>query len=61
MAILAHPDDEMTIAPILVKYAEEVGPVTLVISTDGPYGTNGFTDHAVRVVAMRNDQSIDTY
>ena len=43
MAIFAHPDDEMTVSPILAKYASEGVKVYLVICTDGRYGTN---DHS---------------
>jgi LmbE family N-acetylglucosaminyl deacetylase len=58
MAIFAHPDDEMTIAPLLVRYAEEGAVVTLVICTDGRLGTNDFTDHEAGdgLVAMRNEE-----
>ena len=45
MAIFAHPDDEMTVAPILSKYVDEGAKVYLVIATDGRLGTNDFTDH----------------
>ena len=43
MAIFAHPDDEMTVGPMLVKYAEEGAKVYLVVCTDGRYGTNDFS------------------
>jgi LmbE family N-acetylglucosaminyl deacetylase len=43
MAIFAHPDDEMTVAPMLVKYVEEGAQVYLVVCTDGRYGTNDFS------------------
>src|SRR6056297_266944 len=43
MAIFAHPDDEMTVSPILAKYAEQGTKVYLVICTDGRYGTNDFS------------------
>jgi LmbE family N-acetylglucosaminyl deacetylase len=58
MAIFAHPDDEMTIAPILAKYAEEGAKVTLVICTDGRYGTNDFTNHEAGegLVALRKEE-----
>ena len=58
MAIFAHPDDEMTIAPILAKYAEEGTKVTLVICTDGRYGTNDFTNHEAGegLVALRKEE-----
>jgi len=45
MAIFAHPDDEMTVSPVLAKYVDEGVKVYLVICTDGRLGTNDFTDH----------------
>ena len=35
LAIFAHPDDEQSIGPLLVKSVEEGVEVTLVIATDG--------------------------
>jgi LmbE family N-acetylglucosaminyl deacetylase len=43
MAIFAHPDDEMTVGPLLVKYVDEGAKVYLVVCTDGRYGTNDFS------------------
>jgi len=43
MAVFAHPDDELTVGPILSKYAREGAKVYLVTVTDGRYGT-GQTD-----------------
>jgi LmbE family N-acetylglucosaminyl deacetylase len=43
MAIFAHPDDEMTVGPMLVKYVQEGVQVYLVVCTDGRYGTNDFS------------------
>lgn len=58
MAIFAHPDDEMTVAPMLSKYVDEGIKVYLVICTDGRYGTNDFTDHEAGegLVALRNEE-----
>jgi len=58
MAIFAHPDDEMTVAPILSKYVDEGIKVYLVICTDGRFGTNDFTDHEAGdgLVALRNEE-----
>ena len=58
MAIFAHPDDEMTVAPILSKYVDEGVKVYLVICTDGRLGTNDFTDHEAGegLVAIRNEE-----
>ncbi|RMZ50374.1 hypothetical protein EB822_08640, partial [Flavobacteriaceae bacterium PRS1] len=44
LAVFAHPDDEGTIAPLIVKYVEQGVKVHLVIVTDGRYGTNDHTD-----------------
>lgn len=44
LAIFAHPDDELTVAPILAKYVDEGTKVYLVIATDGRYGTNAHSD-----------------
>jgi len=58
MAIFAHPDDEMTVSPILSKYVDEGVKVYLVICTDGRLGTNDFTDHEAGegLVAMRKEE-----
>ena len=55
LAVFAHPDDEFTVAPILAKYVSEGVKVHLVITTDGRYGVNDFTDHEAGegLVAMR--------
>ena len=45
LAIFAHPDDEQTIAPLLVKLVEEEIEVTLVIATDGRLGVNEYNDY----------------
>ncbi|MDJ0978235.1 MAG: PIG-L family deacetylase [Erythrobacter sp.] len=38
LAILAHPDDEITIAPVLSRVARSGGEVTLVFATSGDAG-----------------------
>ena len=38
LAILAHPDDEITIAPVLARVAREGGQVTLIQATSGDVG-----------------------
>lgn len=43
MAVFAHPDDELSIGPLMAKYAREGATVQLVTVTDGRYGT-GQTD-----------------
>ena len=45
VAIFAHPDDEQSVAPILVKFVEEGVDVTLVIATDGRLGVNDYSDY----------------
>lgn len=39
MAVFAHPDDEITISPLLAKYAQMGNKVYLVIATKGEKGT----------------------
>ncbi len=39
LAIVAHPDDEMAIADVLVKYGKLGYKVFLIIATDGKFGT----------------------
>ncbi len=38
LAILAHPDDEITIAPVLARIARSGGEVTLIFATSGDAG-----------------------
>lgn len=38
LAILAHPDDEITIAPVLARIAREGGEVTIAFATSGDAG-----------------------
>jgi len=38
LAILAHPDDEITMAPVLARVAREGGGVTIVFATSGDAG-----------------------
>ena len=38
LAILAHPDDELTFAPVLARVAREGGEVTIVFATSGDVG-----------------------
>lgn len=38
LAILAHPDDEITIAPVLARIARSGGTVTLIYATSGDVG-----------------------
>ena len=58
LAVFAHPDDEGTIAPLIVKYVEQGVKVQLVIVTDCRYGTNDHTDHEAGegLVAIRREE-----
>ncbi len=58
MAIFAHPDDEMTVAPILSKYVDDGVKVYLVICTDGRLGTNDLNDYEAgdTLVAIRKEE-----
>ncbi|WP_341226453.1 PIG-L deacetylase family protein [uncultured Arcticibacterium sp.] len=58
LAVLAHPDDETTISPVLAKYAQ-TDSVYLIIATDGQFGV---TDHAGipagdSLIAIRNEEA----
>ncbi len=57
MAVFAHPDDEYSVAPVLVKYAREGAKVQLVTVTDGRYGT-GQTNlkPGEELVALRKEE-----
>lgn len=57
MAVFAHPDDELTVAPILAKYVQEGAKVHLVIATDGRYGTrDGAFEPGEELMAMRREE-----
>jgi len=57
MAVFAHPDDELSIGPLMAKYAREGAKVQLVTVTDGRYGT-GQTDlkPGDELTALRNKE-----
>lgn len=57
LAILAHPDDEITIAPVLARIAREGGAVTLIYATSGDAGpgTSGL-ERAEAIGAMREKE-----
>lgn len=40
LAVFAHPDDEITVSPILARYARQGNKVYLAIATKGEKGTN---------------------
>ncbi len=57
MGIFAHPDDEISVGPILAKYAREGVKVYLVIVTDGRYGTgHSGLSPGEDLVALRKDE-----
>jgi LmbE family N-acetylglucosaminyl deacetylase len=58
LAIFAHPDDEQSIAPLLVKSVEEGVDVTLLIATDGRLGVNEYNDYEPgdRLAAIRRKE-----
>ena len=55
-----HPDDEQSIAPLLVKSVEEGIEVTLVIVTDGRLGVNEYTDYEAGdgLAAIRKEEML---
>lgn len=58
VVVVAHPDDETTIGPVMAKYANN-HDVYLIIATDGSYG---ITDHAGipegnDLVVVRNNEA----
>ncbi|MEM7688673.1 MAG: PIG-L family deacetylase [Pseudomonadota bacterium] len=57
LAILAHPDDELTVAPVLARVAREGGAVTLIYATSGDAGpgTSGL-DRADDIATMRTKE-----
>ena len=60
LAVFAHPDDEQSIAPLLVKSVEEGKEVTLVIATDGRLGVNEYTDYEAGdgLAAIRKEEML---
>ncbi|MGB3806639.1 MAG: PIG-L family deacetylase [Erythrobacter sp.] len=58
LAILAHPDDEITIAPVLARIAREGGDVALVFATSGDAGP-GVSDlePGADLAAFREDEA----
>lgn len=39
LVVVAHPDDEMTVAEVLIKFRRQGYNVVVIIATDGKYGT----------------------
>jgi len=57
LAILAHPDDEITIAPILARVAREGGSVTLIYATSGDAGPGSSgLERAQAIAEMREKE-----
>lgn len=58
LAILAHPDDELTIAPILARIQREGGNVTLVFVTSGDAGPGlSGLEPGTELAALREDEA----
>jgi LmbE family N-acetylglucosaminyl deacetylase len=57
LAIFAHPDDEMTVGPMLAKYAREGASVYVVSVTDGRYGVGqSGLEAGDELVALRKEE-----
>lgn len=57
LAIFAHPDDEMTVGPILAKYTREGAKVYVVTVTDGRYGVGqSGLEAGDELVALRKEE-----
>lgn len=58
LAILAHPDDEITIAPVLARIAREGGEVTIVFATSGDVGPGvSGLEPGAELAALREDEA----
>lgn len=58
LAILAHPDDEVTIAPVLARMAREGGEVTVVFATSGDQGPGvSGLEPGAELAALREDEA----
>jgi alpha,alpha-trehalase len=59
LAIFAHPDDEMTVAPILARYARAGARVHLAVATDGGRGVAAHAGTAAgeSLVALRTEEA----
>ena len=57
LAILAHPDDEITIAPVLARIVREGGKVTLIYATSGDAGPGSSgLERAEAIAEMREKE-----
>ncbi len=58
LVILAHPDDELTIAPVLARIQREGGQVTLVYATSGDAGPGlSGLEPGEELAALREDEA----
>lgn len=58
LVVLAHPDDEITIAPVLARIAREGGSVTLVFATSGDAGPGvSGMEPGAELAALREDEA----
>ena len=58
LVILAHPDDELTIAPVLSRIKREGGEVTLVFATSGDAGPGlSGLEPGEELAALREDEA----
>lgn len=58
LVILAHPDDEITIAPVLARIVREGGSVTLVFATSGDVGPGvSGMEPGAELAALREDEA----
>lgn len=58
LAVLAHPDDELILAPVLARIAREKGEVTLVFATSGDAGPGSSgLDHGPELAALRESEA----
>ena len=58
LVVLAHPDDEITISPVLARIAREGGNVTLVFATSGDVGPGvSGMEPGAELAALREDEA----
>lgn len=58
LAVLAHPDDEIILAPILARIAREKGEVTLVFATSGDAGPGSSgLEHGPELANLRESEA----
>jgi LmbE family N-acetylglucosaminyl deacetylase len=58
LAIFAHPDDEITVAPLLAKFAREGKTVTLAIVTDGRWGGAISEIESIELAKVRAEEAL---